>query len=28
MAVMFLQSVAVQVAAATRTPEHGRRGWR
>lgn len=28
MAVMFLQTVAVQVASAVRMPEHGRRGWR
>ena len=28
MAVMFLRNIAVQVAASTRAPEHGRRGWR
>ena len=28
MAVMFLRNIAVQVSAATRMPEHGRRGWR
>ena len=28
MAVMFLRNIAVQVSAAARVPEHGRRGWR